>query len=231
MKAPDKYYLKWDVEKASFMLDKSFHVDGFIYSIRKILITPEQAEQFAERITKKYLQKGKYIDMNVLEYEFDWFFHICKECGTATTHVDWVKRQEVWCYDCYHDRLEDKYRAGWRKHWERKRVERMKLYAKTEQGIADTVGLKAIKANVIIQMKKAGKTQADLAVVLGNTEENINKLLNANKSIKMEYLYKIAEWLFVPMDLLLKQPRGQAPLKRRNGIPVVMYRKIMKTIK
>ncbi len=33
----------------------------------------------------------------------------------------------------------------------------MKLYAKTEQGIADTVGLKAIKANVIIQMKKAGK--------------------------------------------------------------------------
>lgn len=118
-----------------------------------------------------------------------------------------------------------------RKVVEQERVMKMQAYVKTDQGKADIVGLKVIKDNVKVQLKKYHKTQKDLGEALGMTEESANKLLNKNTSMRIEHLYAIAEWLFVPIDLLLKAPRGSVPMRRKNNIPIVIYRKPMKMIK
>ena len=229
--AEKTYYLKWNVEEESFLLDKRYKASDFCYSIRKVLITEDQAAEFAERIQVKYIDKEKTLNMNVLEFEFDKFFHICKDCDAVTSHVHWVVRQKEWCMDCYQTHLRDAWKESFRANNEIKRVEQMKSYVKTDQGKCDVVGLKVIKSNIELQMLKQGKTQIDLSKTLGITEKAVSCMLNKNKSIKIEYLYAIAEWLFVPIDLLLKMPRGAAPLKKKHGIPIAVYRNRMKTVK
>lgn len=226
-----QYYLKWDIDNESFLLDVSYRNSDFVYGIRKVKITEIQANQFGERIERMYLDRGKFINLAILEYEFDKFFHICVDCGKATAHVTWVKRQKEWCYDCYHGHLSEIYKERAKIYIEKERIKRLQEYVKTNQGIADVIGAKAIKANVYVQMKIHNKTQKELAPVLGLTEESVSRLFNNRKSVKIEYLYKIAEWLIVPMDLLLKVPRGTVPLKRKNGIPILIYHKPMKTVK
>jgi len=225
------YYLKWDIDNESFLLDVSYRSSDFVYGIRKVHITEFQANEFGAWIEKRYINKGKFINITILEYEFDKFFHICEDCGKATSHTTWVKRQRNWCYDCYHGHLNEIYREKAKIYIENERIKRLQEYVKTNQGIADVIGAKVIKANVYVQLKKHNKTQKELAQVLGLTEESVSRLFNNRKSVKIEYLYKIAEWLFVPMDLLLAVPRGTVPLKRKNGIPILIYHKPMKTVK
>ena len=231
MKSPKKYYLKWDIDQGSFLLDVSFRAEGFIYGIRQVLITPEQAEQFSELISRRYLDKNKYIDMNVLEFEFDRFFTKCTECGIVTSKVDRTTRQGNLCYDCYQLTIMDNWKQSRRATLERQRVQKLAIYAKTPQGLADIVGARVIKSNILIQLKKAGKTQGQLAEAIGMREDSLSTMLTYGKSVRIEELFKISEWLFVPIDLLLKQPRGLAPLKKKNNIPVIIYRKPMRTIK
>lgn len=231
MKPEKKYYLKWDVDNKSFLLDTSYRVSDFTYGIRQVLVTPEQAEQFSELISRKYLDRNKYIDMNVLEFEFDQFFLRCKDCGVATTKVDHVKRQGKLCYDCYQLAIRDNWKMARRETIERERVARMAEYIKTPQGRADILGAKAIKANIMIQLKLAGKSRGELAARLGRSDSSLSTMLNHGKSIRISDLFDICEWLFVPIDLLLKPPRGAAPLKKKNNIPVVIYKKPMKTVK
>jgi hypothetical protein len=224
MKKDNLYYLKWDLENKSFLLDTQSTLNGFDYCIKKQLITQEQAVKFGEKIEYKYLNRNRYIDMNVLEFEFERFFIICKKCKTATAKPDWARRQGDLCYDCYRAGLSDKYKALWKKYWERRRLERLQIYAKTDQGIADSVGASAIRANIKIQLIKAGKTQNDLAAMLGTRPGNVSKMFLNNKTLKIEIIYKVAEWLFIPIDLLLKRPRGANKVKRKNKIPINIYR-------
>lgn len=231
MKKEHKYYLKWDVDKRSFTLDVEYSHFEFAYSIRRVLITLEQAKQFANRIEYKYLDRDKHVDMNVLEFEFDRFFVLCKTCGVATSKVDLTKRQGKLCYDCYQIALVGRRKEAFKAYWERQRIIRLQTYAKTDQGIADAVGLDAIRANIKIQLAKHGKTQTDMAKMLGLYVGSVSTMLNTRKGIKIEYVYKVAEWLFVPVDLLLKMPRGVRPLKRKNKIPINIYRKPMKIIR
>lgn len=231
MKKEKLYYLKWDIDNESFLLDVSYKNSDFVYGIRKHQITEFQANEFGDLMEKRYINKGKFLNLTILEYEFDKFFHICKDCGKVTSHTAWVKRQRNWCYDCYHGHLTEIYRESAKIVVERERIKRLQEYVKTNQGIADVIGAKVIKANVYVQMKIRNKTNKELAQVLGITEESASRLFHGRKSVKIEHLYKIAEWLFVPMDLLLKIPRGTLPLKKKHGIPIVIYRKPMKTIK
>jgi Helix-turn-helix len=229
--AEKTYYLKWNVDEGSFLLDKRYKASDFCYSIRKLLITEDQAAEFADRIQAMYIDKSKIVNMNVLEFEFDKFFHVCKVCKTPTSHVQWAKRQGDWCWDCYQENIRENWKESRKKTIELERVDKMKDYIKTDQGRCDVVGLDTIKVNIDIQLRKHGKTRKDLAQALGSTEKAIVGMMNKNQSIKIEYLYTIAEWLFVPIDLLLKMPRGAAPLKKKNGIPISVYRQPMKTIK
>lgn len=231
MSEESRYYLKWDIENKSFLLDTEYVRNGLAYSVKRTLITQEQAGQFAERIEDRYLNRKKYIDMNVLEFEFERFFKICKKCGTATSKIVWARRQKDLCFSCYQDALVERRKEGFRRYIERRRVIRLQNYAKTDQGIADAVGVPAIKANIKIQLKKHGKTQSDLCKVLGTYDGTVSKMLNGNKSIKIEYIYKIAEWLFVPIDQLLKMPRGSRPLRRKNKIPINIYRNKMRYVR
>lgn len=229
--AEKTYYLKWNIEEESFLLDKRYKASDFCYSIRKVMITEDQAAEFSYRIQTKYIDKQKTVNLNVLEFEFDKFFHICKDCGTVTSHVHWVDRQKKWCIDCYKIHLRDAWKESFKETQEERRVEQMKNYIKTDQGRCDVVGLKVIKANIEIEMLKQGKNHGDLARALGFTDKGVSCLLNKNKSIKIEYLYTIAEWLFIPIDLLLKMPRGTLPLKKKHGIPIAIYRQPMKTVR
>lgn len=231
MKKEPKYYLKWDVDKKSFALDVEYAFYELAYSIRNVLITMEQAKQFASRIEHRYLDRGKYVDMNVLEFEFDRFFMVCKTCGTATSKINLTRRQGQQCYDCYQTTLIGRRKEAFKAYWERQRVIKLQAYAKTDQGMADAVGLDAIRANIKIQLAKHGKTQTEMAKMLGVYVGSASTMLNTRKGIKIEYVYKIAEWLFIPVDLLLKMPRGARPLKRKNKIPINIYRKPMKIIR
>ena len=202
------YYLKWDIDTKSFLLDVSFRESDFVYGIKKELVTQDQANEFADLMEKRYTAKGKELNLTFLEYEFGKFFHVCVDCGTATTHTEWVVRQRNWCYECYHGHLSEMYSIRSKEVMERERIKRMKEYIKTKQGKADILGAKGIKANIIVQLKIHSKTQKDLAERLKMTEGNVSELLNRRKSIKIEYLYAIAEWLLVPIDLLIIAIRG-----------------------
>lgn len=230
MKKDNLYYLKWDLENESFLLDVDFRVSDFAYSIKRQLITQDQAVKYGEKIEYKYLNRNRYIDLNVLEFEFERFFVVCKKCGVATAKPDWLRRQGDLCFVCYQAGLTDKRKQAWAKYWERKRIEKLQIYAKTDQGIADSIGVNAIRANIKIQLAKAGKTQTDLANMLKMKPSNVSLMLSTNKTMKIEYIYKISEWLFVPVDLLMKRPRGMDRLKRKNKIPINIYRKSMKRI-
>ena len=230
MKAVKKYYLKWNIEEQEFLLDASYLASNLTYGIRQVLVTPEQAELFSEIIEDRYISRKKYIDMNLLEFEFDKQFHICK-CGIATHHSKWAKRYGKECYECYLLSMSARFSESRKKVVERDRIIRLQKYIKTEQGRADIIGLKAIKVNIQIQLKKHNKTQTELAGVLGIGIDAVSDMLNKNKSIRIEYLYKICEWLFVPMDLMLKVPRGTLPLKKKHNIPIAVYHKPIKIIR
>lgn len=230
MSKESKYFLKWDVENKSFLLDPDYAKNGLAYSIARTQITPAQAAQFAERVEERYFNRNKYVDMNVLEFEFKRFFKVCK-CGAATSRVDWVIRQKDLCFSCYQAQIPIRRAAATRAYAERMRIKRLQQYAKTDQGIADAVGVPAIKANIKIQLAKHGKTQAELGKHLGLYDGTISKILNGNKSIRIEYIYKIAEWLFVPIDLLLKMPRGSRPLRKKYKIPINIYRGKMRYVR
>jgi transcriptional regulator with XRE-family HTH domain len=59
---------------------------------------------------------------------------------------------------------------------------------------------------------------------------SVARMFNGNKSISAERLFKIAEWLLVPFDVLVKPPRGER-FKKKNGIPVHVYKNPIKRIK
>ena len=233
------YYLKYNVESGAFQFELKYATstktnrltEDMFYGIRKVLITEEQGNQFYDKINLLYLSKGKEINLNILEYEFSRQFYICKTCGKPTHMNDHAKRYTHYCYECYVLRMTEMYKESRAIVEERERVIKMQEYVKTIQGRCDCLGLKIIRSNIIIQLKKNSKTQTELAVALGVTDTSCHRILYSNKSIKVEYLYKISEFLLIPIDLLLKSPRGLAPLKKKNNIPIIMYRKSMKSIK
>ena len=228
---PKLFYLKYSIETHEWLLDVKYSTENFCYGIRKHLITQYQAELFVERIDKLYIKKNKDVNLNILEFEFDNSFHICYTCGKATYHDDWYPRYKTHCYEHYLEVMTEMYKISRAKVIERERLENLKEYLKTEQGKADLIGLQVLRSNIIIQLRKHSKTQTELAVALGVTDTSCHRILYDNLSIKVEYLYKISEFLLIPIDLLLKSPRGLAPLKKKNNIPICVYRKPMRSIK
>ena len=45
---PKLYYLKWDIDNKSFLLDVAFRESDFVYGIKKQLVTEDQANEFAD---------------------------------------------------------------------------------------------------------------------------------------------------------------------------------------
>ena len=228
---PKLYYLKYSVDTHEWLLDVKFRTENFYYGIRKHLITPDQADLFVERIDKLYIKKNKDINLNILEFEFEKSFHICYTCGKATYYTDWYSRYKTHCYEHYLEVMTEMYKISRAKVIERERLENLKEYLKTTQGLADKIGLKIIRSNIIIQLKKHSKTQTELSECLNVTSTSCHRILYDNKSIKIEYLYKISEYLMIPIELLLKAPRGMNPLKKKHNIPICMYHSKRKTIK
>ena len=217
MNNPKRYYIKYDLENESFLLDVSFPKDELIYGIRKVLVTPRQAELYVDRIEQLYLSKNKPVNLNILAYEFDVEFKVC-DCGTVTELENDAKRYGSLCRECYAIRVRERWKERFNKRVADEHAIKVKEYLKTDQGKADLIGARNIATNINIQLLKRSKTKKDLALYLGVTQANLSKILYENKSMKLETLYKVCEFLHTPIDLLLKKPRGFKALKKKSEL-------------
>lgn len=63
-----------------------------------------------------------------------------------------------------------------------------------------------IANNVLNQLKRQNKKQQDLADGIGVTKQIVSKMLNGSRAINAIELSRIAEFLNVPMETLVKLP-------------------------
>jgi hypothetical protein len=168
------------------------------------------------------------INLNVLEFEFDKYFHICCECKYVTEHPEWADRFGNRCYECYQDTLFEKRSIAIKKVARRKREEQLRLYVKTDIGQVDIAGVRIVWANIRIELLRNGRKLTELAKLLGVSDGLLNQMMYRDQTIKTATIYKIAEWLMTPFEIFVRLPRGTKPLKRKNGIPILIYHKRMK---
>lgn len=75
--------------------------------------------------------------------------------------------------------------------------------------------------NILDLLKKQGKKQIDLADSVGVSKQTMSKMLNGGRVINAAELHKIADFLSVPMDVLVKIPEHYAEY---SGIRAFMGR-------
>jgi plasmid maintenance system antidote protein VapI len=215
-----EYYLKFNVVEKKFALDTVFRAENDYYAIKNAPLTEAQAEEFVARIERKYISQSKPFEMNLLEAEFNLHFKICSECKVVITRKKWLKHHGSKCAACYSEVKGEIIAKKRRKVVAEKRTEALKEYVSTEQGVIDTVGAQMIFNNIKVQLLKKNKTQTELAELLEmSSPSSVTRMFHGNKSITADRLFKIAEWLRVPFDVLVKLPRG-VKVEKKNGVPV-----------
>lgn len=226
-----KYYLKFNVETRKFALDKMYKTENNFYSIKKVLINESQADEFVSVMTKRYFEReskrNNVIGLTLLEAEFSKFFHVCEECGFVYSHSEYRKYFGKLCKKCNAAHRGEKTAERNRKKARQRKVEKIIEHMDTPQGKIDFVGAKIVYENIRKEMIKQGKDRAELADVIGVTQSRAYEMFYSNKTIQLERLYKISEWLFVPIENLVKPPRGYKPPKK-YGVPEHMYRNSIK---
>lgn len=63
-----------------------------------------------------------------------------------------------------------------------------------------------IVTNIQTELEKGNKKQTDLAEVIGVSGQAMSEIMNGTRAINAVELYKISEYLHVPMDTLIKMP-------------------------
>ena len=67
-----------------------------------------------------------------------------------------------------------------------------------------------IANNIIAELKKSNKKQIELSEGIGTTKQIVSKMLNGSRMISAVELYKIADYLCVPIESLVKIPKKNA---------------------
>lgn len=78
-----------------------------------------------------------------------------------------------------------------------------------------------IANNIRAEMKKENKKQTDLAEGIGVSRQTMSELMSGARAINVSELHKISEYLYVPMDSLMRMP---AKPMDTNAIHALMYR-------
>lgn len=212
------YFLKYDIEAGEIILDKSRRRA----SIRELLIVPykvstRQGERLSERIGVDRLKRGRILFSHEVEYIFNRMFNVCKECGFVTDKVKSRKQWNGLCRSCFREYQEAQKIEFRDKRDYRRQIRKYKLHLNTLQGQIDSVPLELIEANVRLELKKQGKTVKSLSDGIKLRQSKINEMFKG-KTIKKEYLLEISEYLFVPVEKLLRIPRG-ASIPYKDGVP------------
>ena len=63
-----------------------------------------------------------------------------------------------------------------------------------------------IVTNIQTELEKGNKKQTDLAEVIGVSGQAMSEIMNGTRAINAVELYKVSEYLHVPMDTLIKMP-------------------------
>lgn len=64
-----------------------------------------------------------------------------------------------------------------------------------------------IAGNIQSELKKEKKKQAELAEQIGVSQQTMSKMMNGTRVINAFELYKISQYLDVPMETLMKTPK------------------------
>lgn len=216
-----RYYVKYNVAIGELILDSS----KVKSNPEELLVVPHmigsrQGKVLKERITNRFLYKRRKPFLQEIEHEFYKIFHVCKTCGHVTNKQGEHKHQKRWgdeCKKCY-----QKTRIRRRKEWEatkdhRKVIRRYKLHLNTLQGQIDAVPIEVIESNVRLEMKLQGKTPKEMAQFMGVSQSRFSEMFRT-VSIKKDYLLKMSEYLFVPVEKLIRRPRG-VRIPYVDGVP------------
>ena len=212
------FYLKYDIGAGEIILDQSkakmSHNELLVLPNR---ITEKQGAMLKERLTDRFLYKDRKPFISEVEYEFGKIFSICKSCGFVT---DRDKINKAWgglCKRCFRKYQEEKKKEYQANKDYLKKIRKFKEYIKTNQGRVDAVPPQVIGSNIRMEVIRQGKTMREVARHLNLSDKQMSVLFD-NKRLDVDVLQAICEYLMMPMEKALRQPRG-VRLKRQDGLP------------
>jgi len=215
---PKRYFLKYNVAVGEIILDTSRKreaTDELL--VVKSRITKLQAKTLKNQLGARQLIKGRKLFLSEVEEEFNKLFSVCKTCGFVTDRSKINKAWDGECKSCFRNTQEERKRENQANRDYLRQIRKYKLHLNTLQGQIDSVPVPLIVSNIQFEMKKQGKKFKDLADYLELSQPKLNEMLGG-KSIKKEYLLLVCEFLFVPLEKLLKRQRGfKIPYK--DGVP------------
>lgn len=213
-----RYFLKYNVAVGEIILDasrKRVSVDELL--VTKSRITKTQAETLKKRLETRQLIKGRKLFLSEVEEEFNKLFSVCKTCGFVTDRAKINKTWDGECRSCFRETQEVRKRENQANRDYLRQIRKYKLHLNTLQGQIDSVPVPLIVSNIQFEMKKQGKKFKDLADYLELPQSKLNEMFGG-KTIRKEYLLLVCEFLFVPVEKLLKRQRGfRIPYK--DGVP------------
>lgn len=213
-----RFYLKYDISVGELILDPSRKRA----TINELLVVPNRITQTQGKTLKKRLEtrqliKGRKLFVPEVEEEFHKLFSVCKTCGFVTDRNRINKAWSGECKSCFRETQEARKRENQANRDYIRQIRKYKLHLKTLQGRIDSVPAPLIVSNINFEMKKQGKKWKDLADYLELSQPKLNEILGG-KTIRKEYLLLVCEFLFVPVEKLLKRQRGfKIPYK--DGVP------------